>query len=53
MTVLEARETLIARYERRGYSKSGETELFPYKDSRFGTPTKPGLHFAVLTISFT
>jgi len=31
MTVLEARETLIAWYERRGYSKSGETELFPYE----------------------
>ncbi|MCQ6255363.1 GNAT family N-acetyltransferase [Pseudomonas sp. Q11] len=53
MTVLEARETLIAWYERRGYSKSGETELFPYEDSRFGTPTKPGLRFAVMTKSFT
>jgi ribosomal protein S18 acetylase RimI-like enzyme len=52
MTVLEARETLIAWYERRGYARSGETELFPYEDSRFGTPTRPGLRFAVMTKSF-
>ncbi|WP_223538157.1 GNAT family N-acetyltransferase [Pseudomonas sp. GL-B-16] len=52
MTVLEARETLIAWYERRGYCKNGETEHFPYEDCRFGTPIKPGLRFAVMTKKF-
>lgn len=51
MTVLEARETLIAWYERRGYLKTGETQAFPYDDPRFGTPTRAGLRFAVMAKS--
>jgi len=48
MTVLEARDTLIAWYVRRGYCKNGETEPFPYDDDRFGIPTRAGLRFAVM-----
>jgi len=51
ITVLEARDTLIAWYERRGYCKNGDTELFPYDDDRFGTPIRQGLYFAVMTKS--
>ncbi|MFC6338073.1 GNAT family N-acetyltransferase [Pseudomonas sp. CCM 7891] len=48
MTVLEARDTLIKWYERRGYCKTGETEPFPYDDDRFGVPSRPGLQFEVM-----
>lgn len=49
MTVIEARDTLLDWYERRGYRRTGETEPFPVSDTRFGIPTQPGLTFAVLT----
>jgi ribosomal protein S18 acetylase RimI-like enzyme len=42
------RETLIARYERRGYQRTGETEPFPYGDNRFGKPLRDNLVFAIL-----
>lgn len=48
MSVLHAREALIAWYGRRGYGKTGETKPFPYGDARFGTPTREGLYFEVL-----
>lgn len=48
MSVLHAREALIAWYGRRGYAKTGETKPFPYGDARFGTPTREGLYFEVL-----
>jgi ribosomal protein S18 acetylase RimI-like enzyme len=48
MTVVHIRDTLIAWYERRGYRLTGETEAFPYDDSRFGIPRRADLHFAVL-----
>jgi ribosomal protein S18 acetylase RimI-like enzyme len=48
MTVVHIRDTLIAWYERRGYHLTGETEPFPYGDSRFGVPRRPDLHFVVL-----
>ncbi|WP_062216130.1 GNAT family N-acetyltransferase [Streptomyces sp. NBRC 109706] len=48
MTVISARESLIAWYERRGYTRTGETEPFPYGDERFGLPRRPDLRFAVL-----
>ncbi|MGP3590635.1 GNAT family N-acetyltransferase [Vagococcus sp. WN89Y] len=51
MTVLQARDTLVAWYLRRGYRRTGETEPFPAEDTRFGTPTRPDLHFEVLTKS--
>lgn len=48
MTVLGVRDTLIAWYERRGYSLTGETQPYPYGDERFGTPLRNDLYFAVL-----
>ena len=48
ITVLNVRDTLIAWYERRGYRPTGHTRPFPYGDTRFGTPTRPDLHFIVL-----
>jgi ribosomal protein S18 acetylase RimI-like enzyme len=49
LTVLNVREALIGWYERRGYALTGETEAFPYGDSRFGTPLRDDLEFLVLT----
>ncbi len=48
MGVLSVRDTLIAWYERRGYSRTGETEPFPYGDDRFGKPLRENLVFAML-----
>lgn len=48
MTVVNVRDTLIAWYERRGYTLTGETKPFPYGDNRFGTPLRDDLHFVVL-----
>jgi GNAT superfamily N-acetyltransferase len=48
MTVLNVRKTLIAWYERRGYSLTDETQPFPYGDDRFGKPLRNDLHFVVL-----
>jgi GNAT superfamily N-acetyltransferase len=47
MTVVNAREELIAWYERRGYTRSGETRPFPYDDS-LGVPQRDDLRFVVL-----
>lgn len=48
MTVIEQRLELIAWYERRGYSRTGETAPFPYGDARFGEPKRPDLRFVIL-----
>jgi ribosomal protein S18 acetylase RimI-like enzyme len=48
MGVIDARDTLIAWYERRGYARTGESEAFPYGDERFGRPLRDDLHFVVL-----
>jgi ribosomal protein S18 acetylase RimI-like enzyme len=48
MTVLDAREDLIAWYERRGYRRTGTTSPFPYGDERFGLPLRPDLRFELL-----
>jgi ribosomal protein S18 acetylase RimI-like enzyme len=48
MTVINVREALIAWYLRRGYSKTGATEPFPYGDDRFGKPLREDLCFVVL-----
>ena len=48
MTVVNVRDTLIAWYLRRGYHVTGETEPFPYGDTRFGTPLREDLEFIVL-----
>lgn len=48
MTVITAREDLIAWYERRGYRRTGETSPFPYGDERFGIPKRDDLRFELL-----
>ena len=48
MTVVNVRDTLIAWYERRGYTLTGESLPFPYGDERFGRPLRDDLHFVVL-----
>ena len=53
MTVVNHRDTLIAWYQRRGYQLTGELQPFPYDDTRFGTPRRPDLAFAVLEKALT
>ncbi|MEU1801522.1 GNAT family N-acetyltransferase [Streptomyces sp. NPDC019937] len=48
MTVITAREELIAWYERRGYARTGRRTPFPYGDERFGVPRRPDLEFELL-----
>jgi len=48
MTVVNVRDILIAWYERRGYSLTGESRPFPYGDERFGRPLRDDLYFVVL-----
>ncbi|KAK1183747.1 GNAT family N-acetyltransferase [Streptomyces sp. NBS 14/10] len=48
MTVISAREDLIAWYERRGYARTGEMTPFPYGDERFGIPRRADLEFELL-----
>jgi predicted N-acetyltransferase YhbS len=48
MTVIRQREELIAWYERRGYTRTGETAPFPLDDERFGLPKRRDLEFVVL-----
>ncbi|WP_055702978.1 GNAT family N-acetyltransferase [Streptomyces silaceus] len=48
MTVINAREDLIAWYERRGYRRTGESTPFPYGNERFGIPQRDGLRFELL-----
>ncbi|PZH04100.1 GNAT family N-acetyltransferase [Streptomyces sp. NTH33] len=48
MTVITAREDLIAWYERRGYRRTGRTSPFPYGDERFGIPQRDDLEFELL-----
>ncbi|KAF4409713.1 MULTISPECIES: GNAT family N-acetyltransferase [Streptomyces] len=48
MTVISAREDLIAWYVRRGYRRTGRTSPFPYGDERFGIPQRDDLCFELL-----
>lgn len=48
MTVITARDDLIAWYERRGYVRTGKRSPFPYGDERFGIPRRPDLEFELL-----
>lgn len=47
ITVINVRKTLIDWYLRRGYHLTGETEPFPYGDTRFGIPKRDDLSFLV------
>jgi GNAT superfamily N-acetyltransferase len=48
MTVISAREDLIAWYVRRGYRRTGRMIPFPYGDERFGLPLRDDLRFELL-----
>ena len=48
MTVINLRTELIAYYERRGYSLTGEMRPFPYDDERFGIAQNRNLDFVVM-----
>ncbi|MEU6217571.1 GNAT family N-acetyltransferase [Streptomyces sp. NPDC047022] len=48
MTVISAREDLIAWYERRGYRRTGLMSPFPYGDERVGIPQRDDLEFELL-----
>jgi ribosomal protein S18 acetylase RimI-like enzyme len=48
MTVISAREDLIAWYVRRGYIRTGRMSPFPYGDARFGIPLRDDLKFELL-----
>ena len=48
MAVLYVRESLIAWYQRRGYSLTGETEPWHYDDERFGKALRDDLYFVVM-----
>jgi GNAT superfamily N-acetyltransferase len=48
MTVIDAREELIAYYVRRGYVRTGIKKPFPYDDPRYGLPKRDDLRFEVL-----
>ena len=49
MLVISLRAELLAWYDRRGYSPSGQRQPFPHGDPRFGIPRQQGLEFVVLT----
>ena len=51
MTVIAQRAELIAWYERRGYTRTGDTKPFPYGDPAFGLPRTDDLEFVVLAKS--
>jgi GNAT superfamily N-acetyltransferase len=53
MTVIVQRTELIAWYERRGYTRTGERKPFPYGDERFGLPRRRDLAFEVLCKSLS
>ncbi|RFU84053.1 GNAT family N-acetyltransferase [Streptomyces triticagri] len=53
MTVISAREDLIAWYERRGYRRTGTMSPFPYGDERFGIPQRADLEFELLVKDLT
>ena len=53
MSVLNVRNTLIAWYQRRGYTLTAETHPFPYGDDRFGKPLRDDLYFVVLQKDLT
>ncbi len=46
MCVIDGRNELIAWYERRGYSRTGERCEFPVHDPKFGLPKRHDLYFS-------
>ncbi|MEU8385619.1 GNAT family N-acetyltransferase, partial [Streptosporangium sp. NPDC048865] len=48
MTVISAREELLAWYVRRGYIRTGELIPFPYEDEEVGVPSRDDLEMELL-----
>ena len=48
ISVFPQRETLIAWYQRLGYSDTGRTQPFDYDNPRLGLPLRDDLHFIVM-----
>ena len=48
LTVITAREDLIAWYLRRGFARTGRKSAFPYGEERFGRPKRDDLEFELL-----
>lgn len=48
LLVIAQRPELIAWYERRGFTMTGETEPFPYGDERYGRPRRDDLRLSVM-----
>ncbi|MDP4099456.1 GNAT family N-acetyltransferase [Paenibacillus sp. P96] len=48
ISVIDARDALIAWYERRGYQRTGEIEPFPYDDPSVGVPLRADLTLVTL-----
>lgn len=48
LTTIKQREELIAWYERRGFTRTGELRPFPYGEPRYGIPQRDDLEQAVL-----
>ncbi|WP_213993599.1 GNAT family N-acetyltransferase [Sodalis sp. dw_96] len=51
ISVINVREKLIEWYERRGFTKTGDTEPFPYDDPGVGVPLRDDLALVTLTKS--
>ena len=48
MYVISLRASLIAWYQRLGYSLTSQSAPFPYGDARFGVPKRDDLMFVVM-----
>lgn len=48
ISVIHARDSLIAWYERRGFERTGQIEPFPYEDPSVGVPLRDDLTLIVL-----
>jgi ribosomal protein S18 acetylase RimI-like enzyme len=49
ISVVNARDTLLAWYERRGYARTGAVEPFPYHDPNVGRALRTDLALVTLT----
>lgn len=48
LVTIHLRTDVISMYERRGFSRTGETVSFPYGDERYGTPRRDDLYLVAL-----
>jgi ribosomal protein S18 acetylase RimI-like enzyme len=52
LVTIHLRTDVISMYERRGFSRTGETVPFPYGDERYGTPRREDLYLVALRKDF-